>query len=135
VAIIGDGPDPVSRSGQNTAEDFPVRRHSLSAAIAVAPFRRKMAAEPTAVQGFRFPMSDTPPDRLSVNPKSRFHDADLLARGIGIRFNGKEKTNVEEYCVSEGWVRMPAGKALDRFGNPMTIKMKGQVEAYFRAAE
>ena len=80
-------------------------------------------------------MSDTSPDRLAVNPKSRFHDADLLARGIGIRFNGKEKTNVEEYCVSEGWVRMPAGKVLDRFGNPMTIKMKGQVEAYFRAAE
>ncbi len=80
-------------------------------------------------------MSDTPPDRLSVNPKSRFHDADLLARGIGIRFNGKEKTNIEEYCVSEGWVRTPAGKALDRFGNPMTIKMKGQVEPYFRAPD
>lgn len=80
-------------------------------------------------------MPDKPPDRLSVNPKSRFHDADLLARGIGIRLNGKEKINVEEYCVSEGWVRVPAGKALDRFGNPMTIKMKGQVEPYFRAAE
>ena len=75
-------------------------------------------------------MSDTPPDRLSVNPKSRFHDADLLARGIGIRFNGKEKTNVEEYCVSEGWIRVGAGKALDRRGQPLTIKLSGTVEPY-----
>ena len=48
---------------------------------------------------------DTPPDRLSVNPKSRFHDEDLLARGVGIRFKGQERNNVEEYCVSEGWIR------------------------------
>ena len=77
-------------------------------------------------------MSDTPPDRLSVNPKSRFHDADLLARGIGIRFNGKEKTNVEEYCVAEGWIRVAAGKTRDRKGNPLTIKLKGTVEPYYR---
>jgi hypothetical protein len=80
-------------------------------------------------------MSDTPPDRLCVNPKSRFHDADVLARGIGIRFNGKERNNVEEYCVSEGWIAVAAGRALDRRGNAMTIKMKGSVEPYFRDAE
>jgi hypothetical protein len=84
-------------------------------------------------------MSDAPapglPDRLSVDPKSPFHDAELLARGIGIRFNGAEKTNVEEYCVSEGWVRVAVGKTLDRRGNPLTIKLQGKVEPYLRAAE
>lgn len=79
-------------------------------------------------------MSDTPPDRLSVNPKSRHYDEQLLARGVGIRFNGKERNNVEEYCVSEGWITVPAGRALDRRGNPMTIKLKGSVEPYFRDA-
>ncbi len=74
----------------------------------------------------------TPPDRLSVDPASPHHDADLLARGIGIRFKGVEKTNVEEYCVSEGWVRLTAGKAKDRFGNAVTLKLKGPVEPYFR---
>ena len=68
------------------------------------------------------------------NPNSPFYDEALLARGIGIRFAGQEKTNVEEYCVSEGWVRVAAGKALDRKGNPLTIKLKGPVEPYFRAA-
>ena len=77
-------------------------------------------------------MSDTPPDRLSVNPKSPYHDEAVLARGVGIRFKGVEKTNVEEYCVSEGWIRVAAGKALDRKGKPLTIKLKGPVEAYFR---
>ncbi|MEO8803430.1 MAG: DUF3297 family protein [Rudaea sp.] len=76
-------------------------------------------------------MTDTLPDRLSVDPRSPFHDAAILARGIGIRFNGQEKTTVEEYCVSEGWVRVPAGKSLDRRGNPMTLKLKGVVEPYF----
>jgi hypothetical protein len=84
-------------------------------------------------------MSDAPapilPDRLSVDPKSPFHDAELLQRGIGIRFNGAEKTNVEEYCVSEGWVRVAVGKTLDRRGNPLTIKLQGKVEPYLRAAE
>ena len=79
-------------------------------------------------------MSDTPPDRLCINPKSPFYDAALLERGVGIRFNGAEKTNVEEYCVSEGWVRLAVGKTLDRKGNPMTIKLKGTVEPYFRDA-
>ena len=75
---------------------------------------------------------DVPPDRLAANPKSPFHNAELLERGVGIRFNGAEKTNVEEYCVSEGWVRVAAGKTMDRFGQPMTIKLKGTVVPYFR---
>ena len=77
-------------------------------------------------------MSDTPPDRLSNDPKSPFYDAASLERGIGIRFKGVEKTNVEEYCVSEGWVRVAAGKAVDRRGNPLTVKLAGLVEPYFR---
>jgi hypothetical protein len=79
-------------------------------------------------------MSDTgtPPDRLSNDPASKFFDEAVLERGIGIRFNGAEKTNVEEYCVSEGWVRVSLGKSVDRFGKPMTMKLKGTVEAYFK---
>ena len=77
-------------------------------------------------------MTDTLPDRLSTDPNSPFHDPDLLERGVGIRFKGVEKTNVEEYCVSEGWVRVSAGAAKDRAGNPMTIKLKGPVEPYLR---
>jgi Protein of unknown function (DUF3297) len=76
--------------------------------------------------------SDTPPDRLSNDPRSPYFDAEALARDIGIRFKGVEKTNVEEYCVSEGWVRVAAGKALDRYGNPLTIKLSGKVEPYFK---
>ena len=79
-------------------------------------------------------MSDALPDRLSVDPDSPFHDAELLARGVGIRFKGEDKTNVEEYCVSEGWIRVAAGKTLDRKGNPLTLKLKGKVEPYFRDA-
>ena len=79
-------------------------------------------------------MTDTLPDRLSVNPRSKFYDEALLERGIGIRFNGQEKDNVDEYCLSEGWIRVSAGKALDRRGNPMTIKLSGKVEAYLRDA-
>ncbi len=78
------------------------------------------------------PMSETPPDRLSTNPASSHYDATLLERGIGIRFNGAEKTTVEEYCVSEGWVRVAVGKTLDRKGNPLTMKLSGTVEPYFR---
>jgi hypothetical protein len=74
------------------------------------------------------------PDRLSVNPASPFHNAELLERGIGIKFNGVDRTNVEEYCVSEGWVRLSVGASKDRFGNPMTVKLKGPVEPYFNAA-
>ena len=77
-------------------------------------------------------MSDTPPDRLSVDPKSPFYDEALLARGIGVRFKGVEKTNVEEYCVSEGWVRLAVGKTLDRQGKQLTIKYSGDVAPYFQ---
>jgi hypothetical protein len=77
-------------------------------------------------------MTDVLPDRLSLNPKSPFHDAALLERGVGIRFKGEERNNVEEYCISEGWVRVAAGRALDRRGQPMTLKLRGEVVAYYR---
>jgi hypothetical protein len=77
-------------------------------------------------------MSETPPDRLSADPASPFYDEALLERGVGVRFKGEEKTNVEEYCVSEGWVRLAAGNTRDRKGRPLTIKLKGEVVAYFR---
>ena len=76
--------------------------------------------------------TDQLPDRLSSDPKSPYYNAELLARDVGIRFKGIEKTNVEEYCVSEGWVRVTAGNAKDRYGNPLTIKVHGPVEPYFR---
>jgi hypothetical protein len=76
--------------------------------------------------------SDTPPDRLSTNPGSPYYDEAVLARDVGIRFKGVEKNNVDEYCVSEGWVRVTAGNAKDRHGNPLTIKLTGTVEPYFR---
>ena len=78
------------------------------------------------------PSDDAPPDRLSVDPRSRWYDEARLARGIGIRFNGVEKTTVEEYCVSEGWVRVAVGKARDRHGHPVTMKLKGTVVPYFQ---
>ena len=77
-------------------------------------------------------VTGTPPDRLSLDPRSPYHDAALLERGVGIRFNGSERTNVEEYCVSEGWIRVVVGKSLDRRGNPMTMKLKGTVEPYLQ---
>ncbi len=77
-------------------------------------------------------MSDTPPDRLATDPRSPYFDADTLQRGVGIRFKGAEKTNVEEYCVSERWIRVAAGSSRDRAGNPMTIKLQGEVEPYFK---
>ena len=78
------------------------------------------------------PASVELPDRLSVDPGSPYYNADVLARDVGIRFKGVEKTNVEEYCVSEGWVRVTAGNAKDRHGNPLTIKVHGSVKPYFR---
>ena len=80
-------------------------------------------------------MSDTPPDRLAANPKSPYYDEAMLTRGVGVRFKGVEKTNVEEYCVSEGWVRLTVGNTVDRKGDPMTIKLQGEVEPYFRDPE
>jgi hypothetical protein len=75
--------------------------------------------------------TDSPPDRLSLDPRSDYYDEELLSRGVGIKFNGQEKTNVIEYSISEGWIRVPAGKSRDRYGQPMTIKLKGAVEPYF----
>jgi len=80
-------------------------------------------------------MSDSPPDRLSVDPDSPFYNEAVLERGVGILFKGQEKTNVEEYCVSEGWVRLAVGKTLDRRGKQLTIKYSGTVEPYWRAPE
>ncbi len=77
--------------------------------------------------------ADTPPDRLSASPRSPFYAPDLLERGVGIMFNGVEKTNVDEYCVSEGWIKVVAGNSRDRFGNPLTIKLKGDVAPFFRS--
>ena len=74
---------------------------------------------------------DVPPDHLAINPRSPFFDGDKLRRGIGIRFKGAVRRNVEEYCISEGWVRVQAGKTMDRKGNPLTLKLSGEVEAWF----
>jgi len=73
---------------------------------------------------------DALPDRLSLDPRSPYFDEATLERGVGIKFNGKEKTSVMEYCVSEGWIRVAAGRSLDRYGQPMTVKLKGTVEPY-----
>ena len=82
-------------------------------------------------------MTDSPPrpdfpDRLSVDPRSPHHVAAIVQQDIGIRFNGLERSDVEEYCISEGWVRVPAGKARDRRGQPLLIKLKGTVEPFYR---
>jgi hypothetical protein len=77
-------------------------------------------------------MSEQLPDRLSTDPDSAYYDADVLARNVGVRFRGEDKTNVDEYCVSEGWVRLAVGNARDRRGKPLTIKLSGPVEPYFR---
>ncbi|MCP8939712.1 DUF3297 family protein [Alsobacter sp. SYSU M60028] len=80
-------------------------------------------------------MSDTPPDRLSANPGSPYYNEALLERGVGVRFKGVEKTNVDEYCISEGWVRVTAGTARDRKGNLVTLKLSGPVEVWFKDTE
>ena len=80
-------------------------------------------------------MNDQPPlpDHLSADPDSPHYDGALLERGVGIRFNGNERTTVQEYCISEGWVRVAIGKTLDRKGKPMTQKLNGTVEAYLKS--
>lgn len=75
--------------------------------------------------------SDTPPDRLSVNPRNPHFDGEKLQRGVGIKFKDRVRTDIEEYCISEGWVRVQAGKTMDRKGNPLTIKLNGPVEAWY----
>jgi hypothetical protein len=76
--------------------------------------------------------SDKPPDRLSNDSRSPFYNGESLKRDVGIRFKGVEKTNVSEYCVSEGWIRVEVGKTKDRYGNPLTIKLTGPVEAFYK---
>lgn len=80
-------------------------------------------------------MTDTPPDRLASDPDSPFYDAQALERGVGVRFKGVEKTNVDEYSVTEGWVRLAVGKTVDRKGKSMTVKLQGTVEPYWRNPE
>ena len=75
------------------------------------------------------------PDRLSLDPRSPHFDQDVLSQGVGIRFNDVEKTNVEEYCISEGWIKVAAGRSRDRNGNPMTLTLKGKVEPYYEGAD
>lgn len=77
-------------------------------------------------------MSDTPPDHLSINPRSPHFDREALERGVGIRFKGVERRDVEEYSMSEGWIRVGLGKKVDRHGQPLTIKLVGPVEAWFQ---
>jgi hypothetical protein len=74
------------------------------------------------------------PDRLSLDPRSPHFNEEILSRGVGIRFNNQQKTTVEEYCVSEGWIRVAAGRSRDRYGNPMTLKLNGRVEPYYEPA-
>ncbi len=76
--------------------------------------------------------ADVPPDRLAIDPSSDHFDGDKLQRGVGIRFKGVERTNIEEYCISEGWVRVQAGKTMDRRGRPLTLKLNGPVEAWYQ---
>ncbi|WP_214019001.1 DUF3297 family protein, partial [Escherichia coli] len=107
------------------------RRQGRGAACADRPARRIEEGNRGAAMSDDN-TNDQFPDRLSVDPNSPYYNADILARDVGIRFKGAEKTNVEEYCISEGWVRVTAGNAKDRYGNPLTIKVHGPVEPYFR---
>jgi hypothetical protein len=77
---------------------------------------------------------DSPPDRLSNNPRSPHFDMEAMERGVGVRFKGRERNDIEEYCLSEGWIRVAAGKAVDRHGLPVTIKLSGDVEIWWRDA-
>ena len=80
-------------------------------------------------------MNEALPDRLSIDPKSPYYNETLISRGVGILFNGVERTNVEEYCVSEGWIRVAAGTARDRHGRPLMMKVSGKVEPYLKGDE
>ena len=115
----------VDRSGKVVARHAPTRK----------PEATEKGNRGAAVNEKIEATSDQLPDRLSIDPKSPYYNAEVLARDVGIRFKGVEKTNVEEYCVSEGWVRVTAGNAKDRYGNPLTIKVHGPVEPYFRDQE
>ena len=73
----------------------------------------------------------TIPDRMSIHPASPHYNGEVLNRGLGIKLNGAEKINVQEYCISEGWILLAVGKSLDRNGNPLTMKLKGTVDVRF----
>jgi hypothetical protein len=120
IAIGRDAALPLDRRASRIGP-----RRGRAVAVSLPP-RRRCRQQP-----HRIPMSDTPPDRLAMDPRSPYHDAALLDRGVGVRFNGQERDNVEEYSVSEGWIRVQVGRSRDRRGNPMTIKVKGTVEPYF----
>jgi hypothetical protein len=79
-------------------------------------------------------MSDSLPDRLSLDARSPHYNEEILKRDVGIRFNGTERTNVVEYCVSEGWIRVSMAKGVDRHGNPLLIKLHGTVEPFYKSA-
>ncbi len=111
----------------------PVARLTLDPG-ATALYQTALVAT-SAAERFSTRMTDTPPDRLAIDPDSPHYDADVLARGVGVRFKGVEKTNVDEYCVSEGWVRLTVGTTVNRHGKPMTLKLQGEVEPYFRDGE
>src|SRR5438270_11203097 len=117
----------VRQSGRATCADRETRRSENRNRGAVVNEKSEVKGEVTSEI-----MSDQLPDRLSVDPSSPYYDAEVLSRDVGVRFKGIEKTNVEEYCVSEGWVRVTAGNAKDRHGNPLTIKVHGPVEPYFK---
>src|SRR5690606_26309110 len=100
-----------------------------------APGYPSRTAPAAPARSRNFPtMTDTPPARLALDPRSPYYAAAMLDRGVGVRFNGQERDNVEEYSVSEGWIRVQVGRSRDRRGNPMTIKVKGTVEPYFLVA-
>ena len=117
IHIDGLGPDALVKASRELVESHPKPYAS--------PWEYRHEHPRRDARGFVV-------DRLSVDPSSPYHDGELLARGVGVRFKGEDKTNVEEYCVSEGWVRVTAGNAKDRHGNPLTIKVHGTVEPYFR---
>jgi hypothetical protein len=96
------------------------------------PLRRQTIINGEPCLTYNSNMDETLPDRLSVDPQSPYYNQALIERGVGIRFNGIDKTNIEEYCVSEGWVRISAGKSFDRHGRRLTMKLNGKVEPYFR---
>lgn len=89
-------------------------------------------ASETTSEAATAPAHDVPPDHLSVNPRSEHFEEELLRRGVGIRFKGRERTDIEEYSISGGWVRVQAGKSMDRKGQPLTLKLTGPVEAWFQ---
>ena len=72
------------------------------------------------------------PDQLSINPRSKFYNKDVFEYEIGVKLNGKERFDVEEYCISEGWIKIAAPKALDRRGQPLLMKVKGTVDVFYK---